>query len=197
MIPDSESLLDIILERRTVYGLDTDSRIRAAANRLTAKAFHELFQRLDDESEQFTEGIETVLSDFPVYGPDILIGFDDGSTPALAPSLDLDEGPGEFAALNAPLVIPYNPKEYWLRLVFTDQHAAYYQFPLFPDLYAEGVLSASRKRFEDSQLLRIEFEQAGALQAFTERCRANPHLLRIEECTPEEFHAAPSEAPAG
>jgi hypothetical protein len=48
--PSPEQIADIILSRRQVYGLDADSRIREAANRLTARALFEILGRLDDKS---------------------------------------------------------------------------------------------------------------------------------------------------
>lgn len=192
MTPDPATLCDIICERREVYGLDLDSRIRTVSNRLTARAFHELLERLDDESPDFAKGLDSVLADFPVYGPDILIGFDDGATPSLMGTLEA--GFGDEAVAEETETAPYEPNGYYLKLVFSDEAAAYYQFPLFPDLHQEAMMSVSRKRTGDSQLLRIEFDRAGALQAFTEKCRENPHLIRIEESTAEEFHQAQSDA---
>ena len=189
MTPDPATLCDIICERREVYGLDLDSRIRTVSNRLTARAFHELLDRLDDASPDFAKGLDSVLADFPVYGPDILIGFDDGATPSLMGTLEA----GLAGADDSPVVGHYDSHLYWLKLIFTDEAAAYYQFPLFPDLNLEAMTSVSRKRLGNCQLLRIEFDRPGALQAFTEKCRENPHLLRLEESSSEEFHAAPSE----
>ncbi len=186
MTPDPATLREIIMERSGHYGLDVDSRLRTAANRLTARAFHELLARLDDTSEDFVKGLDSVLADFPVYGPDILIGFDDGSTPSLLGTIQ-----GEYAN---SIGTTYEPTLYWLKLVFTDEAACYYQFPLFPDLHQEAVISASRKRLANTQLLRIEFDRPGGLQTFTEKCRENPFLMYIAESSPEEFHAATSEA---
>src|SRR5262245_20331869 len=45
--PSPEQIVDIILSKREVYGLDIDSRIREAANHLTARAFFEVLARID------------------------------------------------------------------------------------------------------------------------------------------------------
>jgi predicted ABC-type exoprotein transport system permease subunit len=86
------------------------------------------------------------------------------------------------------------PTEHYLRLVFRDEQAAYYQFHLFPDLDAEYVLQASRKRTGAVQHVRITVSRPNVLQDFIESCRSNPHFIRVEESTPEEFHQAPSNA---
>ena len=46
--PSPDQIADIVLKRRQVYGLDADSHIRQAANRLTARALFELLAPLDD-----------------------------------------------------------------------------------------------------------------------------------------------------
>ena len=84
-------------------------------------------------------------------------------------------------------------REHHLRLVFRDEQAAYYQFPLFPNLDADYILGASRKRDGAVQHIRIELSGPDGLQTFIESCRANPHFLRIEESTAEEFQRAPSQ----
>jgi len=56
-------------------------------------------------------------------------------------------------------------------MVFRDEDAAYYQFPLFPHLEAEYVLGAARKRAGAVQHLRLELSRSEALQSFIESCR--------------------------
>lgn len=87
---------------------------------------------------------------------------------------------------------PEKPTEYYLKLVFHDEAAAYYQFPLFPDLCADYVLGASRKRAGCVQHIRIDLSSPEALQTFIESCRSNPHFVRVEPSTAEEFQALPS-----
>src|SRR5689334_15811104 len=131
--PSPEKLADIILNRRPVYGLDTDSHVRHVANRITARLLFELLGSLDDASPDFASQLSSMLSAFPTQELSTLVGFDTGdvavsdSDPKCAPR-------------------PGHPTEYYLRLVFRDESAAYYQFPLFPHLDADYVLGASRKR---------------------------------------------------
>ena len=177
--PSPEQIADIVLGKRQVYGLDADTRIREAANRLTARALFELLERLDDEASDFGSTLEAVLSSVPVQELSYCIGFDTGDIPTGDP------------ADTEPLT---KPTEYFLRLIFRNEDAAYYQFPLFPPLEADYVLGAARKRAGAVQHLRIELARPESLQTFIESCRSNPHFLRVEESTPEEFERAPSNA---
>jgi hypothetical protein len=176
-----EQITDIVLNRRQVYHLDTDSRIREAANRLTARLLFEVLARLGDHAADFGSQLSALLREFPVGGPSYMIGFDTGYFPTADDQLDIPE-------------LPKEPSEYYLRLVFRDEAAAYYQFHLFPDLDASYVCGASRKRAGAVQHLRIELSDPDALQAFIASCHSNPHLLRVEESTADEFHRAPSNA---
>ncbi len=157
--PSPERIADIILSRRQVYGLDADSQIREAANRLTARALFEILQCLDDESTDFAAQLSDLLSG--LAGPEVcsLVAFHTGDIP----TADAEAG--------APPQ-PERPTEYYLKLVFRDEDAAYYQFPLFPDLDADYVLGAARKRTGAVQHIRI--------------------TLRIEESTADDFQRAPS-----
>ena len=107
--PSAEQIADIVLNRRQVYDLDTDSQIRQAANRLTARALIELLTRLDDQSPDFQSHLSTLLRNLPGEELSSLIGF-------YAPS---NAGPQ-----------PDNPgpstetREHHLRLVFRDEQAA-------------------------------------------------------------------------
>lgn len=177
--PSPEQIADIVLSRRQVYDLDTDSRIRQAANRLTARALFELLARLDDQSPDFASHLSTLLHKLPVEEPSFMIGFDTGDLPTAAGQPDIPK-------------LPEEPSEHYLQLVFRDEKAAYYQFHLFPDLDADYVCGAARKRAGAVQHLCIELSRPEALQAFIESCRFNPHLLRIEQSTAEEFRRAPS-----
>lgn len=126
--PTPDQIADIVLGKRPVYGIDVDSRIRELANRLTARAFFELLARLDDKSPAFgSELSETVGSELSG-----VIGF---HTNAMRHG-----DPSEF---EKPAC---EPKEHYLKLIFRDEQAAYYQFPLFPNLSADYVLGAARKR---------------------------------------------------
>jgi hypothetical protein len=173
--PSPEKIADIVLSRRQVYGLDADSHIRQAANRFTARALFELLAHLDDEAPDFAAQLSALLSELGCEEVSTLIGFATGDVP----------GAGTPAQ-------PEMPTEYYLKLVFRDENAAYYQFPLFPNLNAEYVLGAARKRAGVVQHIRIELSRPGALQTFIESCRSNPHFLRVEESTADEFQRAPS-----
>ena len=175
--PSPQSIFDIVLSRRVVYDLETESRIREAANRFTARALLELLQQFDDEAPDFSRKLCQTLCETVGGELSYTIGFDTGN------SRRVDAGSrGE----------PVRPSEHYLKLVFRNEEAAMYQFPLFPNFDRDYVLGASRKRAGAVQHLRIELSDPEALQAFIESCRSNPHLMRVERSTEEEFQAAPS-----
>jgi len=173
--------VDIVLNRRQVYGLDADGRIREAANRLTARALFEILGRLDDESVDFASHLSALISQFGGGELSYLIGFDTRCIPT-------EDGDAEIPQQTEI------PVEYYIKLVFRNEDAAYYQFPLFPHLQADYVLGAARKRAGAVQHIRIELSRPECLQSFIESCRSNPHFLRAEESTAEEFQRAPSNA---
>jgi len=177
-------MADIILNRRLVYGLDVDSLIREAANRLTARALFEMLAKFDPSAPNFREVIREIVDASPdaltTGAVDVLVRFDDGM-PRLP---DGDEQPMPPH--------PVNPSVHHLKLVFRDEAAARYQFHLFPNLEAPYILGGSQKREGPVQHLRLELSQPEALQAFIDSCRHNPHLLRVEESSAGEFEHAPS-----
>jgi hypothetical protein len=179
--PTPDEIADIVFNRRQVYSLDTDSLIRQAANRLTARALFELLGRLDVKAVDFASHLSGVLSKFGPGEVAFLIGFDTGDVPTAAPPAEVSQEAAQ-------------PTEYYLKLVFRDEKAAYYQFNLFPDLNADYVLGAARKRAGAVQYIRLELSRPAALQKFIESCRSNPHFLRVEESTADEFQRAPSNA---
>ena len=179
--PTPEHIADIVLNRRQVYDLDTDSHIRQVANRLTARALFELLARSDDQSPDFAAHISALLRESPGESLSYLIGFDSGDFPTADEDADIPDQPQE-------------PCEHYLRLVFRDEQAAYYQFHLFPDLDADYILCAARKRAGAVQHVHIELSRPQALQTFIEACRSNPHFLRVEHSTADEFQRAPSNA---
>jgi hypothetical protein len=175
----TDQITDIILGRRQVFDFDTDSRIRHVANYLTARALFELLTRLDDESPEFSSQLSSILSESKTMSVTSLIGFHTG-----------DVSP-EDSDRDEPIQ-PENPKEYYLKLVFQNEDAAYYQFPLFPNLSESYVLGAARKRAGPVQHLQITLARPESLQTFIESCLSNPHFLRVEESTKDEFVRAPS-----
>jgi|SRR5687767_6621893 len=179
--PSPEQIASIVLGRRQVYDLDIDSRIRQVANRLTARALFELLARLDDQSPDFATHLSALIRELPIEEVSCMVGFDNGFLPIADDLADISEQPEQ-------------PSEHYLRLVFRDEHAAYYQFHLFPDLDADYVCCAARKRAGEVQHIRIELSTSDALQPFIESCRTNPHLPRVEESTADEFQRAPSNA---
>jgi hypothetical protein len=173
--PSPEQIVDIILSKREVYGLDVDSRIREAANHVTARAFFEVLARIDMNAPD----IGSVLSDtFSQYRSELVgvIGF---ATPQMRTA-----DPREFETAEE------KAKQYCLKLIFSDEQAALYQEPLFPDLGADYILGATCKRKGAVQHLRFTLSSADALQTFMESCHANPFLVRVETSTDEEFERA-------
>ncbi len=71
------------------------------------------------------------------------------------------------------------------RITFQNEEAAFYQFHVFPPVvYLPWVSGWARKRNASTQLIL----------GFLELCCENPHVLKIEEISEDEFTAAPSHA---
>lgn len=179
--PSPEQLVDIILMRREVYSLEVDSLIRQAANRLTTRAFFEVIEKLGDNSGDLASEFARLLDEFGGEGETYMISFDTGTVPVC----------DEELATPSPVE---EPAEYYLKLVFDNEDAAYYQFSLFPDLEIDYVLGAARKRSGAVQHIHITLASPDALQLFIESCRSNPHFVRVEQSTADEFRQAPSNA---
>lgn len=178
-IPSIEKIQDIILDRRRVYGLDVDSQIRRAANQMTARALLEMLGTVDDEAPDFALRVSRLLSWWPREELSGVIGFKtDESSTGVA---EQNEDPN-----------PTQPIDVYLRLVFENADAAYYQFHVFPNLDADYVLGYTRKRTGAVQHLHIHLSNTESLQTFMDECRGNPHFIRVEESTAEEFDRAPS-----
>jgi hypothetical protein len=179
--PTPEKIVEIIRGERTVYGLDSDSRIRQAANQMSALALIGVLSRLDEEAPDFAGRIAEELSALCQGDPSALIGWDTGEWDhsKQPPDADLDDEPEQ-------------PSEHFLQLVFSSPEAAYFQFPLFPTLQQDFIRRAARKREGAIQHLCLELASSRYLQAFIESLRSNPHFERVEESTEEEFRKAPS-----
>ena len=89
-------------------------------------------------------------------GESYVIGFDDGTMERVADDVVPEE--------------PVAGAEYYLRLVFRNDDAAYYQFALFPNTGRDYIVSAARKRTGDSQYIRLELTEARFLKTFIQEC---------------------------
>jgi hypothetical protein len=172
-----DDIADVVLNRKQVYSLDVDARLRDAADRLSARAFFELLSRLDDRKASFGETLGDLCRD--VFKEETyVIGF------------------GERIENTAESdVVPEDPvcgAVHYLRMVFVNADAAYYQYPLFPNMDRDYIVGGARKRAGDCQYVRLELTEGRFLQTFIEECRQNPHFVRVEECSEKEFWAAPS-----
>jgi hypothetical protein len=179
--PSPERIVEIVQGRRTVYDLDTDSRIREAANGISALALMKCLERMDEDAPDFRKRIAEELSSLWRGGPSQLVSWDTGQwdSAKLEGDAPVEEEPEQ-------------PSEHFLRLVFSSPEAAYFQFPLFPTLEEDFICGAARKREGAVQHLRLELRSPGYLQVFIESLRSNPHFERVEESTEEEFWKAPS-----
>ena len=118
--------------RRVIYGFDLDSRIRQAANRMTARALFAAVAQVDDESPGFADELIQLFDEVESWGPHCLMGFDTGDFPSAE---EQDDSPPPAAA----------PVEYYLKLIFRNEDAAYYQFHLasFGKLHANAKARSS------------------------------------------------------
>jgi hypothetical protein len=79
------------------------------------------------------------------------------------------------------------------RITFQNEEAAFYQFHVFPPVvYLPWVSGWARKRNASTQLILVELKGDDDRDRFLELCCENPHVLKIEEISEEEFTAAPS-----
>jgi hypothetical protein len=73
--------------------------------------------------------------------------------------------------------------------------AAFYQFHVFPPVvYLPWVSGWARKRNASTQLILVELKGDADRDRFLELCCENPHVLKIEEISEDEFTEAPSHA---
>jgi hypothetical protein len=79
------------------------------------------------------------------------------------------------------------------RITFQNEEAAFYQFHVFPPVvYLPWVSGWARKRNASSQLILVELTGDNDRDRFLELCCENPHVLKIEEISEDEFTASPS-----
>jgi hypothetical protein len=81
------------------------------------------------------------------------------------------------------------------RITFQNEDAAFYQFHVFPPVvHIPWVSGWARKRNASSQLILVELTEEDDRDRFLELCCENPHVLKIEEISEDEFTATPSQA---
>jgi len=174
-MPESKAdKLAAVLAGESRYGLEIDSALRTIGHTLSADNCFKWFSRLDDSSPSFGESVITMLKYAESSAGEKLYDISLGDTwedESIRPTEE------EFK-------IP-------LRIHFRDKQAAYYQFHLFPP-ELDYITGWSRKREGASQLLLLTLRSRSYLDDFIAACRRNPHFVRIEEISEEEFWKAPS-----
>ena len=81
------------------------------------------------------------------------------------------------------------------RITFQNEDAAFYQFHVFPPvIHLPWITGWARKRSGNAQFILVELEGDDDRDRFLEVCCDNPHVLKIEEISEDEFTDAPSEA---
>jgi hypothetical protein len=81
------------------------------------------------------------------------------------------------------------------RITFQNEDAAFYQFHVFPPVvHIPWVSGWARKRNASAQLILVELQEEEDRDRFLELCCENPHVLKIEEISEDEFTATPSQA---
>jgi hypothetical protein len=81
------------------------------------------------------------------------------------------------------------------RITFQSEDAAFYQFHVFPPVvHMPWVSGWARKRNASTQLILVELKEEEDRDRFLELCCENPHVLKIEEISEDEFTATPSQA---
>jgi hypothetical protein len=81
------------------------------------------------------------------------------------------------------------------RITFQNEDAAFYQFHVFPPVvHIPWVSGWARKRNASTQLILVELKEEEDRNRFLELCCENPHVLKIEEISEDEFTATPSQA---
>jgi len=112
------------------------------------------------------------------------------------------------AAAASPSVVFTNPlrlqiatitrlimNRFCFRITFQNEDAAFYQFHVFPPVvHIPWVSGWARKRNASTQLILVELKEEEDRDRFLELCCENPHVLKIEEISEDEFTATPSQA---
>ncbi len=178
--PDPSELIRLLLGEQ-VFGRDTDSKIRQAANEVSARAMIEMFRRCDTSREGWADEFANGLMEITTGDPSVLIGFNNGRSQGRESTTGEVQDETSTAAC-----------DYYLQLEFTDELASYYQFHLFPPLDEPFIQGAARKREGERQHLRVTLAHPDDLQVFIQHLRSNPHLKEVHDSNAEAFNAAPS-----
>lgn len=160
-----------------VWGLDIDSKIRQAANEMSARVMLEMYSHTVLSGKGAVEDFANGAVELCTGDPGCLIGFDDKRWQ----DLPVGEEP------EAP-EISETPCMFHLRLNFTDREAAFYQFEIFP--HSEFCMARKLSRTGACQVIRVELPDTDHLQLFVRELRHNPHLTSVDEITEVEFHCA-------
>ena len=136
-------------------------------------------QRLQDQTPKKIRIPEPIL---PLFHSSTLPAFQPSST---IPPLRLLDGTFTYTPMS----------RFCFRITFQNEDAAFYQFDVFPPVvHIPWVSGWARKRNATTQLILVELRQDDDRDRFLEICCENPHVLKIEEISEEEFTATPSNA---
>lgn len=165
-----------IIEGEPIFGFEIDSQIRQASKELPASLIIEIFRRCcDSEGNWSIDFIRLLLEYTANYEPTVFI------------SKSTQKGSSSEEVFDSEIV-------YYLKLIFCNEDAAYYQFPVFPAMDDPLLAGGARKREGAIQHLKIELLSRNDFQKFIERLGGNPHLTAIEDSSEDKFNSAPSNA---
>ena len=85
-------------------------------------------------------------------------------------------------------------KSVFLKVRFRNEDAAYYQFPVFPEVDSCLGICLARKRNGDCQYMEVFYSDASNLRVFTAGLRCNPHVLDVQKSSRAEFVSKHSDA---
>lgn len=174
------NILRLLSTNETVFSLEVDSLLRAAANNMTALAMFRALASMDLDAHDSARKLRDLVNDCSCEDPDVLIGFHTG--------LKEDEDDEDEETESAP-----EPSVHYLRMVYSSVEAAYYLFQAEGRLFdAKFVITGSRKREGAIHHVQVELKHPRFLQNFIDLARECPHFERVEASTETEFWAAPS-----
>jgi hypothetical protein len=176
------NLLRLLSTNETVFNLEVDSLLRAAANNMTALAMFRALANMNLDAPDSARKLRDLVNDCSCGAPDVLIGFDTG----LEDEEDEDEEDETESAAE--------PSVHYLRMVYSSEDAAYYLFHAEDDRLFDPkiVITGARKREGAIHHVQVELKHPRYLQDFIDLARECPHFERVEVSTEAEFWAAPS-----